>query len=201
MGKLALNKSTLNKEGRKVKAYRKFVPALDLKRKQLLAERANSRKSLTELEDTLESLRLQVREQLPMLSNYQGNIGQLVEVEDFSLRQVNLVGIKLPELESISLRVRPYSVLATEHWLDPMVVLLKKSVELQLEQQILHKRLELLEVGLRKTTQRLNLFDKVLIPEAEKNIRKIRIALSDSERAGVVTSKIAKNKRLKAGMA
>ncbi|MBB1489902.1 hypothetical protein H4O21_25195, partial [Oceanospirillum sp. D5] len=84
-----------NKEGRKVKAYRKFVPALDLKRKQLLAERANARKSLTELEDTLESLRLQVREQLPMLSSYQGNIGQLVEIDDFSLRQVNLVGIVL----------------------------------------------------------------------------------------------------------
>lgn len=201
MGKLALNKSTLNKEGRKVKAYRKFVPALDLKRKQLLAERANSRKAQTELEDTLQSLRQQVREQLPMLANYQGSVNELVEIEDFSLRQVNLVGIRLPELESVSLRVRPYSSLATEHWLDPLVVLLKKCVELKLKQQVLNKRLELLEVGLRKTTQRLNLFDKVLIPQAEKNIRKIRIALSDSERAGVVTSKIAKNKRLKAGMA
>ncbi|WP_086479354.1 V-type ATP synthase subunit D [Oceanospirillum sanctuarii] len=201
MGKLALNKSTLNKEGRKVKAYRKFVPALDLKRKQLLAERANSRKAQADLEDTLLSLRQQVREQLPMLSNYQGSVSDLVVIEDFSLRQINLVGIRLPELESVALKVRPYSSLATEHWLDPLVILLKQSVELQLKQQVLTKRLELLEVGLRKTTQRLNLFDKVLIPQAEKNIRKIRIALSDSERAGVVTSKIAKNKRLKAGMA
>lgn len=201
MGKLALNKSTLNKEGRKVKAYRKFVPALDLKRKQLLAERANSRKAQAELEDTLLRLRQQVREQLPMLSNYQGSVNDLVVIEDFSLRQINLVGIRLPELESVALKVRPYSSLATEHWLDPLVILLKQSVELQLKQQVLTKRLELLEVGLRKTTQRLNLFDKVLIPQAEKNIRKIRIALSDSERAGVVTSKIAKNKRLKAGMA
>ncbi|MAC46329.1 V-type ATP synthase subunit D [Oceanospirillum beijerinckii] len=201
MGKLALNKSTLNKEGRKVKAYRKFVPALDLKRKQLLAERAQSRRTLTELEHSLETIRQRVREQLPMLSNYQGNVDQLVTIEHFSLRQINLVGIRLPELESVSLKVQPYSTLATEHWLDPMVDLLKESVELQLTQQILNKRLELLDVGLRKTTQRLNLFDKVLIPQAEKNIRKIRIALSDSERAGVVTSKIAKNKRLKAGIA
>lgn len=201
MGKLALNKSTLNKEGRKVKAYKKFVPALDLKRKQLLAERATSQKSLIELEATLTTLRTRVREQLPMLSNYKGSVDQLVEIEDFSLSQINLVGIRLPQLQSLTLRVRPYSVLATEHWLDPLVVLLKETVELQLRQQILNKRLELLEVGLRKTTQRLNLFDKVLIPRAEKNIRKIRIALSDSERAGVVTSKIAKNKRLKAGIA
>ena len=201
MGQLALNKSTLNKEGHKVRAYRKFVPALDLKRKQLLAERMHARKTLADIEDALESLHRRVREQLPMLSSYQGNVEQLLEIEHFALRQVNLVGIRLPELARVSLRVRPYPVLATAHWLDPMVALLKQSVELQLEQQVLQKRLELLEVGLRKTTQRLNLFDKVLIPQAEKNIRKIRIALSDSERAGVVTSKIAKDKRLKAGMA
>ncbi|WP_028303527.1 V-type ATP synthase subunit D [Oceanospirillum maris] len=201
MGKLALNKSTLNKEGHKVKAYKKFVPALDLKRKQLLAERATSRRVLSGLNETLDDVRLRVKEQLPMLSNFKGSVDQLVEIEDFSLKQINLVGLKLPELSHLSLKVHPYSTLATEHWLDPLVVLLKQSVELQLKQHILNKRLELLDVGLRKTTQRLNLFDKVLIPQAEKNIRKIRIALSDSERAGVVTSKIAKNKRLKAGMA
>lgn len=201
MGKLALNKSTLNKEGRKVKAYKKFVPALDLKRKQLLAERAASKRALSDLDQTLDNVRLRVKEQLPMLSNFKGSVDQLVEIEDFSLTQVNLVGIRLPVLESLSLKIHPYSALATEHWLDPLVILLKQSVELQLKQHVLNKRLELLEVGLRKTTQRLNLFEKVLIPQAEENIRKIRIALSDSERAGVIISKIAKNKRLKAGVA
>lgn len=201
MGKLALNKSTLNKEGRKVKAYKKFVPALDLKRKQLLAERATSKRALSDLDQTLDDVRLRVKEQLPMLSNFKGSVDQLVEIEDFSLTQVNLVGIRLPVLESLSLKVHPYSALATEHWQDSLVVLLKHSVELQLKQRVLNKRLELLEVGLRKTTQRLNLFEKVLIPQAEKNIRKIQIVLSDNERAGVVISKIAKKKRLKAGMA
>jgi V/A-type H+-transporting ATPase subunit D len=199
--KLALNKNTLNKEGRKVKAYKKFVPALDLKRKQLLAERANSKRALADLHQALDDLRLRVKEQLPMLSSFKGSVHELIDIEDFSLTRVNLVGIRLPLLENLSLKVRPYSALATEHWLDPLVVLLKQSVELQLKQLVLNKRLELLEVGLRKTTQRLNLFEKVLIPRAEKNIRKIRIALSDSERAGVIISKIAKNKRLKAGMA
>lgn len=201
MGKLALNKSTLNKEGAKVKAYRKFVPALDLKRKQLLAERVASRRALNDLNQTLDDLRLRVKNQLPMLPNYKGSADQLVEIEDFRLAQVNLVGIRLPVLENLSLKALPYSTLATEHWQDPLVILLTQSVELRLKQRVLSKRLELLEVGLRKTTQRLNLFEKVLIPQAEKNIRKIQIALSDSERAGVVISKIAKNKRLKAGMA
>ena len=201
MSKLALNKSTLNKEGRKVKAYKKFVPALDLKRKQLLAARATARRALLSGDEQLNQLQREIREQLPMLSNFSGHASELVEVEALEIKQVNLVGLRLPEIHSLKLTAKPYSLLATDHWMDHLTRLLMQSTELQLQQQVLNKRLELLEKGLQKTTQRLNLFDKVLIPRSERNIRKIRIALSDSERAGVVTSKIAKNKRLKAGRA
>lgn len=201
MSKLALNKSTLNKEGRKVKAYKKFVPALDLKRKQLLAARATTRRALLSGEEQLNQLQQEIREQLPMLSNFSGHAGELVEVQALDIAQVNLVGLRLPEIRQLKLVAKPYSLLATDHWMDHLTRLLMQSTELQLHQQVLNKRMELLEKGLQKTTQRLNLFDKVLIPRSEQNIRKIRIALSDSERAGVVTSKIAKNKRLKAGMA
>lgn len=201
MGKLALNKSTLNKEGRKVKAYKKFVPALDLKRKQLLAARAAARQQLQEGEVALAALQQEIREQLPMLANFRGRAEQLVEVRQLEITQINLVGIRLPEVRSLQLAARPYSLLSTEPWLDRLTQLLMRATELQIHGRVLEKRLTLLEAGLQKTTQRLNLFDKVLIPQAERNIRKIRIALSDSERAGVVTSKIAKNKRLKAGMA
>lgn len=201
MSKLALNKSTLNKEGRKVKAYKKFVPALDLKRKQLLAARATARRQLQEGEGELAALQQEIREQLPMLANFRGRADQLVEVRQLEITQTNLVGIRLPEVRSLQLAPHPYSLLSTEPWLDHLTQLLMRATELQIHDRVLEKRLTLLEAGLQKTTQRLNLFDKVLIPQAERNIRKIRIALSDSERAGVVTSKIAKNKRLKAGMA
>lgn len=201
MSKLALNKSTLNKEGRKVKAYKKFVPALDLKRKQLLAARATTRRLLLSGDEQLNQLQREIREQLPMLSNFSGHASELVEVQTLDIAQVNLVGLRLPEIRSLKLVAKPYSLLATDHWMDHLTRLLMQATELQLHQQVLNKRMELLEKGLQKTTQRLNLFDKVLIPRSERNIRKIRIALSDSERAGVVTSKIAKNKRLKAGQA
>ena len=69
-----------------------------------------------------------------------------------------------------------------------------RAVRLEVEIQLGKICLQRLEQALQKTTQRLNLFDKVLIPKTEKNIRRIRIALSDAERAGVVRAKIAKNK-------
>lgn len=198
MRKVALNKSTLNKESGKVKAYKKFVPALDLKRKQLLAARVKAQQSLLAGTQELAALHLEVSEQLPMLANFPGAVDKLIDVQEIKVSQVNLVGLLLPEITSLKLAIKPYSFLTTDHWMDHLARLLIKSTEIELQQKILNKRLELLNKALQKTTQRLNLFDKVLIPRAQSNIRKIRIALSDSERAGVVTSKIAKNKRLKA---
>lgn len=201
MRKVALNKSTLNKESGKVKAYKKFVPALDLKRKQLLAARVKAQQSLLTGTQELAALHLEVSEQLPMLANFPGAVDKLIDVQEIKVGQVNLVGLLLPEITSLKLAIKPYSFLATDHWMDHLARLLIKATEIELQQKILNKRLELLNKGVQKTTQRLNLFDKVLIPQAQKNIRKIRIVLSDNERAAVVTSKIAKNKRLKAEQA
>ncbi|TVQ68752.1 MAG: V-type ATP synthase subunit D [Oceanospirillales bacterium] len=196
MARLALNKSTLNKEGRKVKAYQKFVPALDLKRKQLLAARASAEQALLHQQHELSQIEQQVKVQLSMLPNYEGRVDQLISIRSVEIEQVNLVGIRLPELKSLDVILEPYSCLGTEHWLDHLAKLLKQQVTLQVQQQLLHKKLECLNYGLQKTTQRLNLFDKVLIPQSRQNIRKIQIALADAERAGVVRAKIAKRKRL-----
>lgn len=201
MRKVALNKSTLNKETDKVKAFKKFVPALDLKRKQLLAARAKAHQSILEGTEQLDALHREVSEQLPMLANFPGAADKLIDVQEIKVSQVNLVGLMLPEITSLKLAIKPYSFLTTDHWMDHLGRLLIKATEIELQQKILNKRLELLNKALQKTTQRLNLFDKVLIPRAQSNIRKIRIVLSDNERAAVVTSKIAKNKRLKAEQA
>lgn len=201
MAKLALNKSTLNREGRKVRAYRRFVPALDLKRKQLLAARVRARNEQAATQSALEQLERAVATQLPMLAALELDAAELVKVERLELEEINLVGIRLPQVAALDIVPCAFSLLATPHWLDRLVQMLAEATRLRVQQQVVERRLALLEVGLQKTTQRLNLFDKVLIPRAEKNIRRIRIALADAERAGVVTSKIAKNKRARAGIA
>ncbi|KDE40311.1 V-type ATP synthase subunit D [Nitrincola lacisaponensis] len=200
MARLALNKSTLNKEGRKVRAYQKFVPALDLKRKQLLAARATAEQTLQQQQRELVEIEQQVRNQLSMLPNFQGRADQLVSIGAMELSEVNLVGIRLPELKSLQVVLEPFSCLGTEHWLDHLASLLQQQATLRVRQQLTEQRLLCLNQGLQKTTQRLNLFDKVLIPQARQNIRKIQIALADAERAGVVRAKIAKRKRQEMGV-
>ncbi len=195
MAKLALNKATLNREGRKLKAFRQFVPALDLKRKQLLSERQASRQQLQLLQQQLEEISIAVADLLPMLTGSKIKPEQLLKVKQVELRYVNLVGLELPELATLVITPQQYSKLSTPHWLDPLLQLQQQALEAEIKIRICRQRLELLEVGLQKTTQRLNLFDKVMIPQAQANMRKIQIALSDAERAGVVRAKIAKNKR------
>lgn len=199
MAKLALNKSSLHRETRRLKAFRQFVPALDLKRKQILAARQASRRQLDEQRGRLEQIATEVRQQLPMLAQSQLQLNELVRVDGVEIEPVNLVGIELPQLVAVRLQRHQHSRLALPGWVDRALLLVEQRLQLELEARVEAERLRRLEAALRKTTQRLNLFDKVLIPRTEGHIRRIRIALSDAERAGVVRAKLAKNKRMRAG--
>lgn len=195
MAKLALNKSTLNKESRRLKSYRQVVPALDLKRKQLMAARVETQQSLQAYQADLAQLREKVEGELTLLASHEIDLSTLLKVTKLTLVSQNLVGLKLPLLDELVVERQAYSRLVTPFWVDLLVSCLEEALQLEVRIAIENKRLDLLGKGLQKTTQRLNLFEKVLIPQSEKNLRKIHIALSDAERAGVVRAKIAKNKR------
>jgi V/A-type H+/Na+-transporting ATPase subunit D len=102
--------------------------------------------------------------------------------------------VLLPVLEEVSYRVRPYSMLAKPHWVDHLVEQLKAMLSLHVRRQVNAERMQRLKQAVRRITQRVNLFDKVLIPSAKQDIKRIEIFIADNERAGVVRSKIAKAK-------
>ncbi len=195
MARLALNKASLTRQAQQLKTFERFLPSLDLKRKQLLLERAQARRALTRTEAALAPLAGFVAERLPMASNDRVDLAGLVRVDRVALGEENVVGIRLPTLESVELGVRPYGYLGRPHWVDHVTRLLKETMELRVKAQVERRRLELLEVGVRRITQRVNLFEKVLIPRTRENIRQLRIYLSDSERSAVVRGKIAKRKQ------
>lgn len=199
MARLALNKTTLSKQSQQLKIFERFLPSLDLKRKQLLTERSKAAAALKLTQDELDPIDRLVREQLPMASREDVDLSGLVNIKDVKLGQENVVGVKIPVLESVDMEVREYGLLGRPHWVDRLAQLLRKTVELQIQVQVERRRLALLEVGVRKITQRVNLFEKVLIPRTREHIRRIRIFLSDYERAGVVQAKISKKKRVAEG--
>ncbi len=198
MARLALNKASLSRQTQQLKTYERFLPSLDLKRKQLLAERAKAAAALARTEEALRPIDTLIAEQLPMVSNAEVDLTDLVRVERVTVGDENIVGTHLPTLESVQLDVREYGFLGRPHWVDRVVRALRNTLELRIQMQVEQERLRLLETAVRRITQRVNLFEKVLVPRTRENIRQIRIYLSDSERAAVVRAKIAKKKQQQA---
>ncbi len=195
MTRLALNKSSLTRQNQLLKGYRDFLPSLDMKRKQLLAEQAKARAMRSSEQSQLDAVSPWITEQLPMLAYQAISLEGLVSIAGVSLGEENVMGVRLPLLESVEFQLADYPLLARPHWVDPLVEKLKQALEMRLRMQVAEQRLKLLEAEVRTITQRVNLFDKVLIPRAREQIRKIRIYLADEARAGVVRAKLAKRKK------
>jgi V/A-type H+-transporting ATPase subunit D len=130
-----------------------------------------------------------------MLANKNIDLEGLVQLTHANIETENIVGTHLPILNGVEINVKPFSVLATPHWVDNVVDTLKEMLELQIFAKVNQRRLQLLDKAVRTITQRVNLFEKVLIPQAESNIKRIKVYLSDEQMAAVVRSKIAKRKR------
>lgn len=194
MAKVNLSKSGLQKERENLKLYRKVLPSLDLKRRQLLGEQRRAEKECERLEEELAAFPGEVGRELPMLGAEVVDFSDLLRISGIRKEKENVVGVTLPKLEGIDFEVADYSLLGKPHWVDRAIVLLREWVEKKVGVDIAGERVSLLEQAARKITQRVNLFEKILIPNAEKNIQRIQIYLADMERAAVVQSKIAKSR-------
>ncbi len=196
MPRLTFSKASLQTQSANLKRYRQYLPSLDLKRQQLMAERIKATAKLAEINQTIETCMQFVSENLPMLSATIPDLTDLVKVVRSDIGSENIVGINLPVLHDLELQVKDYSPFCRPHWVDQVVVQLKIMLEFKLQQRISQQRVSVLDKAVKKVSQRVNLFDKVLIPQAVHNIRKIRIFLSDNERAGVVRAKLTKQKQV-----
>lgn len=194
MAKLALNKSSLARESSQLAEYRRFLPSLELKRLQIMAERAKARETLARLEHDYEQRFIDLAASLPMIANNHVPLEGLVTLKDAVRGEQNLSGTLLPVLQDIDVETRPYSLLARPHWVDPYVDGMRDLLRLNLERDVARERIEKLVQAEAVISRRVNLFEKVLIPRAEKNIKKIRMALADAERDAVVRAKISKRK-------
>ncbi len=199
MARIALNKASLHHERDRLGTYRRFLPSLDLKRRQLMAEHAAIRRELAGLRSAAERLRAESAERLPMLAHEGIDPAGLVRIADVRLGEENRLGVLLPVLEEVSFAAIDYGMMTRPHWVDPAVAVVRRLAGLHVRAQVAARRAGLMARAVRRITQRVNLFEKVLIPEAQRNIARIQIHLADAERAAVVRAKIAKRKHAGGG--
>jgi V/A-type H+-transporting ATPase subunit D len=192
---LALNKTALKEQRDHLAMYQRFLPSLDLKRQQLIADYQRAKGILEATEREIEELLASQDELFSLLGASEQNLTGLVHVASVEIDQENVLGVRLPLLGVVRFRKAEYSMLAKPFWVDLLVDLLQAMATLRLRRGVETQRVDRLNEAVRRITQRVNLFEKVLIPQAERDIQRIRIYLADAERAAVVRSKIAKAKQ------
>ena len=188
------NKTALKGQRDALAKYQKFLPILLLKKMQLQLV-------IRQLEPVLEAKRRELEETLAgvrpwakLLSEASVEIEDYLQVEQVRTKKDNIAGVEVPEFDAVVYKDFLYSLFATPPWLDTAVAVLRRLVALREELRVLLTKEALLKEELRTTTQRVNLFEKKLIPELRENIRKIKIFLGDEETAAVGRAKLAKGK-------
>jgi V/A-type H+-transporting ATPase subunit D len=197
MARLKLSKASLQQELVKLKLYEKLLPSLELKRRQLTIELDKARKEYAATRAEVERLEARVGAELPMLANTEIELKGLVKMTALDLGQENVVGVRLPVLKDVECQVAEYSPLAKPAWVDALAERLADVAEARTRIQVAAERVRILGRAERRITQRVNLFEKILIPRTRKHIERIQIWLGDVGRAAVVQAKLAKARQVR----
>lgn len=197
MARLKLSKASLQEELVKLKLYEKLLPSLELKRRQLAIELDKARREYAATRAEVERVEARVGAELPMLANTEIELKGLVKMTALDLGQENVVGVRLPVLTEVECQVAEYSPLAKPAWVDALAERLVDAAEARTRIQVAAERVRILERAERRITQRVNLFEKILIPRTRKSIERIQIWLGDMGRAAVVQAKLAKARQVR----
>ena len=195
MARLKLSKSALQQERDQLKLFERMLPSLDLKRRQLTMQLAKARRAYAAAQEAADELDRQIGQQLPMLANGDMDVSGFVRVNKIEIGEENVVGVRLPVLKRVDCSIADYSRLVQPAWVDVLVQRLADAIEQRARVSIAAQRVRMLEQQEKRVTQRVNLFDKILIPQAKRNCQRIRIFLGDGERASVARSKLAKGRQ------
>lgn len=176
--------------------YERFLPTLVLKKQLIQAEILGVRRDRALLQAGVDRRLDEVDRWLGFFGeSLPGPITRLVRVAEVTTGERSVAGIRLPVLQEISWDVRPYSLTATPSWVEAGIEFVKELLRTREALRISIEQELVLGLELRKVTQRVNLFEKVMIPAAREAIRVIRIALAEEQTAAVGRAKIAKAKK------
>ena len=139
MARLALSKSALQHERQNLQMYQQFLPSLDLKRRQLMAEHSRAQEALAKAQEQVATLIPDTGKTIPMLANTSIKIGRLVQIESVKIGEENVVGVKLPVLDSVTAKREEYSLLAKPHWVDAVADRLQHILELHMSHSSSHR--------------------------------------------------------------
>ena len=202
MAKIKLTKNEQKKQKDSLKQFSRYLPTLQLKKQQLQVVIRQSEKEI-------EEIRREQKEHVASIDSwiavYGGNtefdssrsIGNLISIREINITKGNVAGVVVPVFNSLEFNEIKYDLREYPLWVDTALTTLRDVAKYDAIIAVLEERIRVLNKELRTTTQRVNLFEKVKIPEAKENIRVIGIYLQDQQTSAVVRGKIAKKKMVR----
>ena len=194
MSKIKLTKTELKAQTDALKRFQRFLPMLQLKKQQLQGEIAGIAQKAEETSAKERAVRADLDRWVGLFATDENLIAGLVKVREVKTGMANVAGVAIPTFESIDTDVKEVDAWETPAWVDNAVETTTQVLSLQCERAIYEEQRRLVEQELQLTSQRVNLFEKVKIPECKEAIRRIKIAIGDEQTAAVTRGKIAKGR-------
>ena len=201
MAKIKLTKNELKVQKDALKMYQRYLPTLTLKKQQLQSEIRGIEAKAKAVRLQKDALEKEFEQWIAVFSEEEVFPEGIITVANIRKGTGNIAGVTIPTYEGADFSRGDYDLYETPLWVDLAADHMEKAMELDLKAEVLEEQVRLLQKELLTTSQRVNLFEKVKIPETRENIKKISIYMADQQVSAVVRSKISKKKIAQANAA
>jgi V/A-type H+-transporting ATPase subunit D len=190
--KIQYNKTFMQRLSKMLDMREKALPTLKSKESALRVEVKKAKDRAEELDRQLEEKKKSYEHLLELWSEFEP---ELVSVKEVKYTTKKIAGVLTPVLEDVVLDIKPFSIFDKPKWFLDGVEILKEVVLLAIERDFFYKKMDILMYARKKTTQKVNLYEKVQIPEFQDGLRKIKRFLEDQENLSKSSQKIIKKKK------
>lgn len=194
--KFQYNKTSLGELGKQLKMRQKALPTIKSKESALRSEVKKAKDTAQDFRWQLDALTAQYDYMVSLWGEFDAD---LLRIADVDLAEQKIAGVRTPVLQDIRFEEKDYDLFSAPVWFADGVDILKRLARLGIEFEVFNRKMELLDFARRKTTQKVNLYEKVQIPGYEDAIRKIKRFMEDEENLSKSAQKIVKTKQQQAG--
>ena len=187
--KYQYNKTSLNNLNTQLKIRTKALPTIKSKESAL---RAEVKKAKTEAEWLFAEMERQIAAHANISALWNEFDASLISVKDVKLHIEKIAGVRIPVLDQVIFEEKPYSMFAQPLWYAEGIRILKDLAIIGIKSEVFYEKMRVLEYARKKTTQKVNLYEKVQIPGYNEAIRKIKRFMEDEENLSKAAQKIVK---------
>ncbi|MDB4497897.1 V-type ATP synthase subunit D [Gammaproteobacteria bacterium] len=189
--KFQYNKTSLQTLEKDLKSRRRSLPTIKNKESALRVEVKRAKNVMKELTLQIEASIKAYDDMLALWGEFDTS---LLQIEDVKMSTKKIAGVHIPILDDIVYTTKPFSIFNSPSWFADGLTQLKELAQIGIEQEFATQKYHLLEYARKKTTQKVNLFEKVQIPGYEDAIRKIKRFMEDAENLSKSSQKIVKSR-------